>query len=228
MKENHPVASLERIKELHLDPAIYPACGPIIQVTGPTTGRKTVQKGCKWYEWKDGQCPWRDNTQHMQARDAGDVKPRPRHLRTRFVKPDPNGGPGDIVIDNYCACFRWHEGLSKRNRKNRELARVIGGEGDTVTLKTSKRVLQADNSVVYEEDYKEVVIPRFPDPTENKDMKQDVFAAKAKAQVEGEAFVVDEADEARRLGVQPNAPAVEGATPVEMNDVEARRIAGVS
>ena len=222
MKETHPVASLERLKELHMDARVYPSCSEFIQVNRPNVGRVTVQKGCPFWD----KCEWKNNTQHMQARDANDTHPRPRHIKTRFVKP-ANEGPGDTVIDNYCGCWRWHQSLAKRNRKNRELARVIGGEGDTVTIKTSKRVVQADNSVVYEDDYKTVTIPRFPDPTESKDLKHDVFAAAAKAEVAGADFKEDELEEARRLGVKADAPRLgDGADFVEMTVDDAKKIAG--
>lgn len=223
MKETHPVASVDRLRELNMNIAIYPSCGAFIQRSVPNVGKVTDQKGCKWAET----CEWAKNTKHMQMRDETDVKPRPRFVKTRFVKPNPTG-PGDIVIDNYCGCFRWHESLAKRNRKNRELARVIGGEGDTVNIKTSKRVVQADNSVIYEDDYKTVTIPRFPDPTESKDLKQDVFAAKAKAEVAGADFQEDEQEEARRLGVAPaSRPLGEGAEFVEMGMDDAKKVAGV-
>lgn len=222
MKETHPVASIERLKELGMDLAKYPACGKIIQENTPNVGRVTIQKGCKYA----AKCPWVNNTQHMQKRDAGDIHPRPRHVKTRFVKPNPDG-VGDVVIDNYCGCWRWHQSLAKRNRKNRELARVIGGEGDKVNIRVGKKIVNPDGSIVFDTEYQEVVIPRFPDPTENKDLKHDVFAAKAKMEIEGADFVEDEMDEARRLGVKPErSPLGEGAQFTEMSEEDAKRLAG--
>ena len=83
--------------------------------------------------------------------------------------------------------------------------------------------------MVFEEDYKTVTIPRFPDPEENKDLKHDVFAAKAKAEVQGADYREDEQEEARRLGVRPDQrPLGEGATFVEMGEDDAKKIAGLA
>lgn len=222
MKENHPVASLERLKELNMDPKIYPSCSEFIQRSVPNRGRVTENKGCKWSHV----CEWANNTKHMQARDEKDVHPRPRHIKTRFVKPNPDG-VGDIVIDNYCGCWRWHESLAKRNRKNRELARVIGGEGDLVTLRVGKKTVRPDNSVFYDTEYKDTIIPRFPDPEENPDLKNDVFAARAKAEMQGADYVEDEMEEARRLGIKKPSLG-EGAEFTEMNVSDAKKIAGLT
>lgn len=216
MKEKHPIGSVDRLKELNLNLAIYPSCGEFIQRNVQGRGRVTEQKGCKYFH----ECEWRNNTKWMQARDEKDIKPRPRNVKTRFVKPDPDG-PGDVIIDNYCLCTRWHENLKRRHKKNRELAKVIGGEGDKVNIRVHHRVERPDKSVVFEQDYKEVTIPRFPDPTENKDLRQDVFAAKAKAEVEG---ADDSVDDARRLGIQPDLGA--GTEFSEMSIEDAKAIAG--
>jgi hypothetical protein len=72
------------------------------------------------------------------------------------------------------------------------------------------------------------VIPRFPDPEENKDLKHDVFAAKAKAEVQGADYHEDEQEEARRLGVPAAKPLGEGATFVEMGEADAKKIAGIA
>lgn len=223
MKETHPVASIERLKELGMDIAVYPSCSEFIQKNVTNVGKVTVQKGCPYWHG----CEWRANTKHMQQQGPGDIHPRPRHIKTRFVKPNPDG-VGDVVIDNYCGCWRWHQSLAKRNRKNRELARVIGGEGDTVTLRVGKKIVNPDNSIVFETDYKDTVIPPFPDPTKNKDLKNDVFAAKAKMEIEGADFREDELEEARRLGVKPEQSVLgDGATFTEMSVEDAKKIAGV-
>lgn len=224
MKETHPVASIERLKELNMDIRIYPSCGEFIQRNVPNKGRVTDQKGCPYWN----ECEWKGNTKHMQKRDEKDVHPRPRHIKTRFVKPNPEG-VGDTVIDNFCGCWRWHQSLARRNRKNRELARVIGGEGDTVMLRVGKRIVQPDNSIVFDTEYKPTVIPRFPDPEENKDLKNDVFAARAKSEISGADYVEDEVEEARRLGVHPKKTELgEGAEFAEMDITDAKKIAGIS
>lgn len=218
MTENHPVASLERLKELGMDIRIYPSCAEFIQRSIPNRGKVTEQKGCKfWHE-----CEWANNTKWMKQRDEKDVHPRPRFIKTRFVKPNPLG-PGDRVIDNYCGCWQWHQDLKRRHKLNRELAAVIGGEGDDVTLKTSKKIIQADNTIVFESDYKTVKVPTFPDPIDSSDLKEDVFAAKARSEINRST---DEVEDARRLGIRPPGELGDGTSFVEMGEEDVKAATG--
>lgn len=220
-----PIASRQRVEGLGLDPAVYASCAEPEQRSIPNRGKVWITKGCRhWYD-----CKIKDSVQYMKLRDEKeraaikidetvDAMPRPRHLKVRHVKPDPKGY-GDIVIDNYCSCHHWYRDLARRDGNNGEIAEIIGGEGDTVSLRTSKKDVQKDGSVSFTDDDVEVVIPRFPDPTEEPSMKEALRGARARK--EGSARRRDDG-RARRLGLEDDVEMVE----INPNDPERKARAG--
>jgi len=186
-----PIASVARLKELGLDPASYGSCSDPLQKSVKNKGRTWINRGCSQY---DG-CPWKDGTEHMQARDEGDKLPRPRMVITKFIKPNSTG-PGDRIINSYCPCFQFLGGLKRRDGMNREIAEVVGGEGEKVLVKTSERKANPDGTFYFKPKMEQVTVPRFPDPTEVDELFEDVYAGQSR--LEHKAKTVD-ADRARRL-----------------------------
>ena len=132
----------------------------------------------------------------MKPRDAADTLPRPRNVVTKFIKPNPTG-PGDRVINSYCPCFQFLGGSKRRDGRNNEIAEAVGGEGDTVRLKLSKKNTKADGSVYFTPEIVPTVVPVFPDPTEVDELFEDVEAGRDR--IENKQRTVD-AERARRLG----------------------------
>ena len=195
-------------------PKDYPTCARPVQER-----KKWVVRGCTQWEV----CPWHDNLEYMLPRDKTDDAPRPRNVRTKFIKPNP-GGPGDRVMNNYCSCFRFLGGLKRRDGRNNEIAEATGGEGDTVNLKGSERVVNPDNTIYFKPKIVETTIPRFPDPTEVDELFEDVYAGKDR--VDHRSRTVD-ADRQRRLGMvsaDEHRAASEGIEEVviDVNEIKAR------
>jgi hypothetical protein len=135
----------------------------------------------------------------MQAANEGDAVPRPRHVITKFIKPNPTG-PGDRIINSYSPCFQFLGGKKRRDGKNDEVAEVVGGEGGTVRIKGSKKNTNPDGSVFFSPEMKLTVVPRFPDPTEVPELFEDVEAGRER--IENKQRTVD-AERDRRLGRGP-------------------------
>lgn len=186
-----PIASLERLKELGLDPAQYGSCSEPEQKSIKNKGRVWINRGCA--QWHD--CPLRQGTDYMQRRGPGDIHPRPRNVKTTFIKPNSNG-PGDRIQNSFCSCFRFLGGLKRRDGRNNEIAEITGGEGDEVTIKTSTRVQNPDNTFYFKPATKTIPVPIFPDPTEVDELFEDIYAAKTRQ--ENKARTTD-ADRSRRL-----------------------------
>lgn len=192
-----PIASRERLVQLGLDPAAYPSCAAPHQENVPNKGRVWVTMGCSQHY----DCPWKNSTQLQLPADdahAWDTVPRPRNVVTKFIKPNPTG-PGDRVINNYCACWQFLAGMKRRDGKNNEIAEVVGGEGDTVRLRRSRRIQHPDGTVTFQPIAEPTVVPRFADPTEVPELFEDVEAGQDR--IENKQRTVD-AERARRLGVE--------------------------
>jgi hypothetical protein len=187
-----PIASLKRLEALGLDRALYGSCAEPDQRSIQGRGKVWITRGCD--QWNE--CPWKHGTELMKPRDAADVLPRPRNVVTKFIKPNPNG-PGDRVINSYCACHQFLSGPKRRDGRNNEIAEVVGGEGDTVRLKMSKRNTKTDGSIYFTPEIRPTVVPIFPDPTEVEELFEDVEAGRDR--IENKQRTVD-AERARRLG----------------------------
>jgi hypothetical protein len=171
-----PIASLPRLKQLGLDPRKFGSCSEPEEKRSKQQGRVTLNRGCNY----EHECPWAHNLDYMLLKD-GETDPRPRHLKTRTVKPRPDGG--DTVRDSYCSCFQWHDGLKQRDGKNGEIVEVIGGEGDMVQLKGSepKGPPVAGEPTVWIPKLFPTKIPRFPDPEDVPALADEVQSAKLRA-----------------------------------------------
>lgn len=171
-----PIASLARLKEIGLDQTKFGSCSEPEEKRSKNRGRVTINRGCTY----EHECRWAHNLEHMQLKD-GEDQPRPRHIKTRIVKPREGGG--DIVRDNYCSCFQWHDGLKQRDGKNLEIVEVIGGEGDKIQLKGSepKGPPVVGEPTVWISRLFEKVIPRFPDPEEVQELAEEVQSAKLRS-----------------------------------------------
>ena len=190
MKE--PIASQKRLAELGLDKKLYPSCSEPLIRSIPNRGRQWENSGCDQFH----DCPWKDGTLHMLPRDDDDKVPRPRHVVYKHIIPRQNG-PGDVVINRYCACFQFLAVQKRRDGMNGEIAEVVGGEGDTVNIKTSKKITNPDGTVYYVPEAKEIEVPRFPDPTEVPELFEDVNAGRDR--IDNKQRQVNEERE-RRLG----------------------------
>ena len=204
-----PIASLKRLEELGLDRTLYGSCAEPEQRSITNRGKVWITRGCDQYQ----ECPWRDNTAMMQPRDDGDTVPRPRNVVTKFIKPNPTG-PGDRVINSYCACHQFLGGSKRRDGKNNEIAEAVGGEGETVRLKLSKRNVNPDGSVFFTPEVRPTVVPRYPDPTEVAELFEDVEAGRER--IENKQRTVD-AERERRVGraSSPRGAGIEGLTIVD-------------
>lgn len=190
---DRPIAAKERLEELGMAVASYGSCSEPDQRKIQNRGRVWFNRGCKFFH----ECEWRNNTEHMQARDEGDIKPRPRHVSTKHIKPGI-GGVGDTIINSYCPCFRYHKSLKKRDGQNNEIVEVVGGEGDRIKIKSHKKHVNPDNSIYLSPEVKDLVIPRYPDPTEVPELFEHVFAASERR--DHKARTVDAARERRLKG----------------------------
>lgn len=210
MATDDPITSRERLEVLGMAAGTYGSCSEPDQRKIQNKGRVWFNRGCKhWYD-----CQWKDSTEHMQARDEGDVKPRPRNVMTKHIKPNSLAGVGDVVINSYCPCFRYHKSFKKRDGKNNEILEVVGGEGEIVNIKSHKKHVNPDGSVYLTPEVKSIPVPRFPDPEEVPELFEHVFAGKER--LAHKARTVD-ADRERRLkGIVGKESAFEGVTPLEV------------
>lgn len=192
MKE--PIASQQRLKELGLDKAEYPSCSEPEQRNIIGRGRVWTNQGCDMH----GKCPWKDGTLHMLQRDDGvaDDVPRPRNVIYKHIIPKQNG-VGDVIINRYCACYQFLAVQQPRDGMNKEMVEVVGGEGEEVRIKTSKKITASDGVVSFEPESKIVTVPRFPDPTEVPELFEDVNAGRDR--VENKQRMVNE-ERRRRMG----------------------------
>lgn len=168
-----PVASLERLKELGLSVVDYGSCSEPRKVEIEGKGRVLVNRGCIYRH----ECRWAHVP--MPDPDAEHMRPRPRMVKTRIIKPSPTGR-GDIMRESYCSCFQWHEGLKNRDGQNNELTEVVGGEGDPVILRGTREEKRLDGSLSFPPQPIHETIPVFPDPSEAQALSQDVYTAAIK------------------------------------------------
>ena len=168
-----PIASQKRLEELGLPLGVYGSCSVEDQKKIQNRGRVWFNRGCKHAH----ECQWVNGTEHMQARDEKDTEPRPRNVALKHIKPNPMG-VGDVVLNTYCSCVQYHESFKKRDGKNNEILEVVGGEGDTVNIKSHEKHVNPDNSIYLTPKVKPTVVPRFPDPEEVPELFEDVFAGR--------------------------------------------------
>ena len=204
------ICSQVRLDELGLDRAKYPSCSLEDQRKIKNRGEVWFNRGCKYAL----ECQWANNTEHMQPRDEGDIHPRPRHVIIKHIKPNSLTGVGDVILNNYAPCFRWHRSFKKRDGLNREILEVVGGEGDVVNIKSHKKHVNPDGSIYLTPEVKSTTVPRYPDPTEVPELFEDVFAGRER--LAHQSKTVD-AERKRRLeGAVGREDAFEGVTPLEV------------
>lgn len=197
---NPPIASLERLKQLGLNPGIYGSCsGEVKKQTRKGTVLANV--GCKHHPDSGGECPLAMSVKYMKPRDATDTIPRVRNVGTRVVKPSATR-PGDEVRENYMSCVQFLDDLRTRDGRNGLLAEIVCGEGGTVTLSDSDAVKDAAGQTIYNRVDRPTEVPRFPDPSEVPAMVKDLSAGKVRL-VNTERKRNEERGE--RLGIMPVA-----------------------
>lgn len=217
-----PIASVARLKELGLNPAQYGSCSEPLQKSIRNKGRTWINRGCP--QWDN--CRWREGGEHQLAMteeerkksgcsEDADAAPRPRHVITKFIKPS-SSGLGDRIINSYCPCFRFIGGIGQRDGRNNEIAEVVGGEGESVLLKTNTRVTNPDGTIYFKPGMKDVTVPRFPDPTEVDELFEDVYAARSRQ--DRKARTTD-AERERRL-----SGAIEREEGLTITDVDPRSV----
>lgn len=206
---DRPIASQERLTELGMPHGTYGSCSSPDQRTIKNRGKIWFNRGCQFYH----ECEWRSGTDHMSKRDDGDVHPRPRNVATKHIKPSASG-VGDVIINAYSPCFRYHKSLKKRDGKNNEIVEVVGGEGDVVSLKSHKKHVNPDGSIYLTPEVKKIEVPRYPDPTEVPELFEHVFAAEQRKEHKSRTA---DADRERRLrGAVSKESAFEGVTKLEV------------
>ena len=207
-----PIASKRRLEDLGMEPGKYASCSAPDQRKVKNKGAVWFNRGCLSYY----DCPWRDGTEHIQPREpaageAADDAPRPRNVSVKHIKPSSTG-PGDVIINSYCPCFRALKQMSRRDGHNNEIVEIVGGEGDTINIKSHKKHVNPDGSIYLTPEVKSVVVPRYPDPTEVPALFEHVFAARDRK--EHKARTVDAERERRLKGaVRKDA---EGVTTLEV------------
>lgn len=209
MASDEPICSKARLEELGLDPAKYGSCSEQDQRKIQNKGRVWFNRGCKhFYE-----CQWRDSTEHMQAKDEGDRLPRSRNVAIKHIKPNPLG-VGDVILNTYAPCHRYHRSFKKRDGQNKEILEVVGGEGNVVNIKSHKKTVNPDGSIYLTPEIKSVTVPRYPDPTEVPELFEDVFAGRER--LAHKAKTVDAERQRRLEGASGREDAFEGVTPLEV------------
>lgn len=207
-----PVGSLERLKELGLDPVLYGSCseGRKVEIVGK--GKVLVNRGCAFHY----ECPWKNTP--MPDPDRDHMRARPRMVKTRIIKP-AHSGRGDVMRENYCACFQWHADMKDRDGKNGELTEVCGGEGDPVILSGSEEIIHKDGTRTFKPIGITETIPVFADPAEAAALSVDVRTAAIKK------AAGDERRQRRRDARLGADGADEGpdVTPVEVDAEDVRR-----
>lgn len=167
-----PIASLERLRELGLDPAKFGSCSAPEGVRGwRGTLERLTNVGCRFH----AECKWANVPMPDPTEDK--MRPRPRNVKTRLIKPKRDGSGKDAIRENYCSCAQWHHDLKKRHGKNDEIAEVCGMEGSKVLLLGSKSVRDANGTLTHQPTYFKQVVPVFPDPEDSPDLLVDVYAA---------------------------------------------------
>lgn len=206
-----PIASKARLEQLGMEPSKYASCSEPDQRKIQNKGPVWFNRGCAAYY----DCPWRDGTEHQAEPDEKhpeDTMPRPRNLAVKHIKPNSTG-PGDIIINSYCPCFRALKQM-KRDGRNNEIVEVVGGEGMSINIKSHKKHVNPDNSIYLTPETKSVEVPRYPDPTEVPELYEHVFAAKDRK--DHKARTVDAEREKRLRGASRKEAALEGVTPLEV------------
>lgn len=168
-----PICSQARLDELGLDRGKYGSCSVEDQRKIQNKGRVWFNRGCKHAH----ECPWANSTEHMQPRDKSDNQPRPRMVAIKHIKPNPLG-VGDVILNTYAPCYRWHRSFKRRDGQNKEILEVVGGEGDVINIKSHKKHTNPDGSIYLTPEVKPVTVPRYPDPTEVPELFEDVFAGR--------------------------------------------------
>jgi hypothetical protein len=150
--ENHnPVASLERLGELNLNPAKYGSCSK--------PGRANV--GCAFWD----NCPF-------DRKVFGGFKGTRPHNVPYYIKPLSGPAKTDwMPCFGFCAglYFRMRAGLAEaaEGRKG-EVIRIIGKEGDEIPMKIVKSADPNSNktlNVKLKTENVKVRVPMFLDPT---------------------------------------------------------------
>jgi hypothetical protein len=177
-----PVASIQRLQELGLDKAVFGSCSGITKKAPGGPFSKVINRGCRHHPDSGGECKWAGTMDLIQPREQNDTYPRPRNVATRIVKPSVTR-EGDEMRENYCSCVQWHDDLARRDGLNKNLCDVIGGEGDSVVLRTSRVEKDASGATVYIPERKSTVVPRFPDPTDVPDLAGAVDAGRVRLEV---------------------------------------------
>ena len=204
-----PICSQARLDELGLDRGKYSSCSVPDVRKVKNKGEVWFNRGCKYAH----DCPWRESTEHMQAKDENDRLPRPRNVAIKHIKPNPMG-VGDVILNTYAPCHRYHRSFKKRDGQNNEILEVVGGEGDVINIKSHKKHVNPDGSIYLTPEIKPTTVPRYPDPTEVPELFEDVFAGRER--MAHKAKTVD-AERQRRLdGTAGREAAFEGVTPLEV------------
>lgn len=199
-----PIASLERLIELGLDPKQFGSCsepqgqrGYRNQIEHPTNA------GCKYR----GECKWAKVPMPEKSKNGEMVmRPRPRYVKTRLIKPKRDGSGKDAIREGYCTCAQWHSDLKRRHGKNNEIAEVVGGEGDTVLLMGSKLITKDEAGNAIQPQYKPTffkkVIPAFLDPEDDPELIVDVYAGTVRKAEDDKQEEERNEDRDRRMKVQ--------------------------
>jgi hypothetical protein len=153
VKSHHPIASLERLKELGMEPAKYGSC----------SHRTNGNIGCTFY---DSGCPF-------DRKQFGAFKGTRPHNIGYYIKPLSGPAKTDwIDCFGFCAglYYRMRYGLSEaaEGRKG-EVIRIIGKEGDEIPMRIVKSADPNCNkslNVRLKVENVKVKIPVFRDPLE--------------------------------------------------------------
>jgi hypothetical protein len=152
VKQHRPVASLERLGQLNMDPSKYGSCSE--------PGRGNI--GCGF--WKA--CPF--------GRKWGSIAPfkgtRPHNVGY-YIRP-LTGPPKTDWVSCFGFCSdlygRMRGGLAEQAEGNKgEVIRIIGKEGDTIPMKIVKSADPNSNKTLNSRlkvENVQVKIPAFPDP----------------------------------------------------------------
>lgn len=212
-----PIGSLERLKELGMDVVEYGTCSEPRRVDVEGRGRVVVNRGCIFHY----DCPWASVP--MPDPDGEHLRPRPRFVKTRIIKPSGTGR-GDIMRENYCACFQWHSDLKQRDGKNDEMTEAETAEGKTYIARGTQEEKRADGTLAFIPKHWTATIPAFPDPTEIEVLSQDVATSAIKKSAR-DARRQRARDSRLGLGPEPESGEPALTMEVEADDVR-RAIAG--
>lgn len=206
-----PMTSLEVLKRDGVDVSKFGSCSKRVK-----DGKTMVNLGCDHHNV----CHWaNEDVPEMKVdEETHEGGLRPRNKKYVLVKKMTDGRRR--VREGWCACFEWHENFAKKHGHNGVVAKVTGGEGDSVLLRGSKRIPASGPGTepTWQPVFWKATVPVFK-PSQSDDLVSEAYAE----QVIKESGIADEKAAVREaLGLKAEAQDVTS----ELSDEEVNKLIG--